>query len=152
MTVLSIDPGRSEKPTIGYCVFTDKGEEIERGELDWRGLVATYGYDPETMTLFFRGYPVYRVVCEDFVNDPRVKRGGQRNGASEVIGAIEFVADSASVSFVRRDRSTLHAAMKHAGYTQTKAHLPHQDSAYVHGYSDFVMRGILPVVGIADTM
>lgn len=150
MTVLSVDPGRGEKPSIGYCLFSNDGNEVSRGELDWEGLVDRYclvdGY------LYFFDYLVLRVVCEDFVNDPRVKRGGQRNGASEVIGALEFLADQAEIPFIRRDRSTLTAAKLHAGYTQTKAHLPHADAAYVHGYSDFVMRGICPALGVDATL
>jgi hypothetical protein len=44
MTVLSIDPGRSAKPSIGWCLFEKDGTEIARGEMDWKGLVQSFGY------------------------------------------------------------------------------------------------------------
>jgi len=156
MSVLSIDPGRGAKPTIGYCVFTPEGVEVERGEMDWNDLCSSlwaerYGLEFSRSNPL-RQWVISRVVIEDFVNDPRVKRGGQRNGTSEVIGAIEFASAQGGAEFVRRDRNTLTAAKMHAGYTQTLKHLPHQDSAFVHGYSDFVMRGILPAVGVDGTL
>jgi len=151
VTVLAIDPGRSDtKATIGYCQFNDDGTEVIRGELTWDELVGVYRIEQieDQHVLYFGGSPISRVVVEDFVNDPRVKRGGQRNGASEVIGAVEILARQGGAEFVRRDRSTLHAAKLHAGYVLSKSHLPHKDAAYVHGYSDFVMRGILPALGV----
>jgi hypothetical protein len=154
MTVLSIDPGRSAKPSIGWCLFEKDGTEIARGEMDWKGLVQSFGYLVYYLggDLTFKDRVLTRIVIEDFVNDPRVKRGGQRNGASEVIGAVEILADMNHIEFVRRDRSTLTAAKMHAGYTQTLKHLPHADAAYVHGYSDFVERGIRPALGVGATL
>jgi hypothetical protein len=96
MTVLSIDPGRSAKPSIGWCLFEKDGTEIARGEMDWKGLVQSFDY-----LVYYLG------------------------------GDLTF---------------------KDAGYTQTLKHLPHADAAYVHGYSDFVERGIRPALGVGATL
>ena len=156
MTLLAIDPGRGVKPTIGYCLFNMKtGEEIERGELDWQGLVNAMFASREGLYFYVsttKSYIVNTIVIEDFVNDPRVHRGGQRNGTSEVIGAVEFTAAQCYVPFYRQDRSMLNAAKLHAQYTDTHKHLPHKDAAYLHGYHWLVGQGIVNAVGIDGTM
>jgi hypothetical protein len=151
MTLLAIDPGRGAKATIGWCTFKDDGTEIGRGELDWAELARLYRL-AFGGRLYFGLERITTVVIEDFVNDPRVRRGGQHNGASEVIGAVEILAYQAHVPFIRQDRSELPAAKMHAQYTDTHKHLPHKDAAYLHGFHWFVGQGITPAMGIGDTL
>jgi hypothetical protein len=151
MTLLAIDPGRSVKPTIGWCTFKDDGTEIDRGEVDWPELARLYRL-AFGGRLYFGMERITTVVVEDFVNDPRVRRGGQHNGESEVIGAVEILAYQAHVTFVRQDRSVLPAAKLSANYTETHAHLPHKDAAYLHGRLYLVSQGVLNAVGIDGTI
>lgn len=157
----AFDPGRAKTPTIGFCIFDEKGIEVERGALTWDELVSSLGHSDADSGgwqtpysyAFFRGYLIEAIVVEDFVNDPRrTARGGQRNGASEVIGALEYVANKAdSVLFVRQRPGILEPAAMHTGYTipinpRTKkplSHMPHQDAAYLHGYYYLESVGIL---------
>lgn len=151
MPLLAIDPGRSFKgeKTIGYALFQDRdGKEIERGALSWDLLVKrlnVFGY------LDFDGYVISQVVIEDFINNEK-SRGGQRNGTSECIGAVEFACIKAGAPFTRQRPSILPVAMRHAGYVQKLKHLPHQDSAYLHGYYRLVQLGVLHPKGLAGTL
>lgn len=171
MTLLAIDPGRSVKASIGWCVFRDDGSEYTRGELTWDGLVRSLfvrGVDDEDdiglgqlwfSPMRYGGYRVNEVVVENFVNNLK-SRGGQTNGASEVIGAIEILATQAGVPFFRQSPSILPIAMKFAQYElpvnpRTKkpvSHLPHQDSAYLHGYYYLAYEGVLQPKGLAGTI
>lgn len=151
MTLLAIDPGRSFKgeKTIGYALFQDRdGREIERGALSWGLLMKrlnVLGY------LDFDGYTISEVVIEDFINNEK-SRGGQRNGTSECIGAVEFACIKAEVPFTRQKPSILPVAMRHAGYVQKLKHLPHQDSAYLHGYYYLTAKGVLGPTGLSATL
>lgn len=158
MALLAIDPGRSFKgeKTIGYALFQDRdGREIERGALSWEDLVGKLdirGVDEAIGPwLAFNTYDVYEVVIEDFINNEK-SRGGQRNGTSECIGAVEFACIKAGVPFTRQKPSILPVAMRHAGYVQKLKHLPHQDSAYLHGYYYLTAKGALHPKGLTATL
>lgn len=167
MTLLAIDPGRSYKgeKTIGVCLFSTTGKEIWRGSLSWEelfggmfsGLDVNIGHDE--ISMWFngpRGSMVFEriteVVCEDFVNDPKSARGGQRNGTSETIGGIETLCRYLDIPFWRQPSRILGPAKLLAGYEDTHKHLPHQDSAYLHGYYYLVGKGILQSADLADTL
>lgn len=157
MTLLAIDPGRSYKgeKTIGYCLFTGRGEEIKRGSISFEELCRELRIQDEmgqSYWLEFLGWDVHDIVIEDFVNDPKSARGGQRNGTSECIGAVEILARQAEVPFTRQRSSLLGPAKLLAGYTGTAKHLPHQDSAYLHGYYYLVEKGVLQSKGLAATL
>lgn len=153
--LLAVDPGRAKTPSIGWCLFDTKGQEIARGELTWDGLVKELSLVkfPAANRLFFGLWLIEAVVVENFRNDPsRTARGGQTNGASEVIGALEMMAAQADdVLFVRQGADKLDPAAKHTGYSipinpRTKkplSHMPHQDAAYLHGYYYLESVGIL---------
>lgn len=165
MTLLAIDPGRSFKgeATIGWCVFRDDGSEYARGELSWDDLCRTLwtrGLDDEDDfghgELWFSpsrygGYRIDEVAIEDFVNNEK-SRGGQRNGTSETIGAVEILATQAGVSVTRQRAAILSTAKLHAGYEQKLKHLPHEDSAYLHGYYRLVEKGVLHPKGLSATL
>lgn len=160
MTLLAIDPGRSYKSekTIGYALFNAQGKEFERGPVSFEDLCKNLGIQR------FRGvtwlsweihdatYEVNEIVIEDFVNDPKSARGGQRNGTSECIGAVEILAIQAGVPFARQRSSILGPAKLLADYQGKSKHLPHQDSAYLHGYYYLVQKGVLSSKGLQGTM
>lgn len=152
MTLLAIDPGRSYKgeKTVGYCLFTNLGEEIQRGSLSFEHLVTALDYDYNGLTGW--GYALYAVVIEDFVNDPKSARGGQRNGTSECIGAVEALCIKADATFTRQSNTILPVAKMHAGYVDTHKHLPHQDSAFLHGYYYLTKKGVLQPKGLSSTL
>lgn len=160
MTLLAIDPGRSYKgeKTIGYALFHGDGRAIERGSISFEELALRLNldspdqvWDSASTYLMFDNWEIDEVVVEDFVNNDRSK-GGQRNGTSECIGAVEFACIKAEVPFTRQPPATLNPAKLHAGYVQKVKHLPHQDSAYLHGFEYLVAKGVLHPKGLADTL
>lgn len=157
MTLLAIDPGRSVKEaSIGYCVFQDVSghgdiREMERGEIAWHGLVHLLRPYPASLLLRFKDVSISEVVVENFVNNTR-SRGGQTNGPSEVIGAIEYAAALCGTPFTRQPNTILPVAKLHAGYEQKLKHLPHQDAAFLHGYYYLVSKGLLTPKGLASTL
>ena len=156
MTLLAIDPGRSYKgeKTIGYACFHSNGDEWDRDSMTFEGLcqrLAIVRYRGKQL-LTFRGFQVTEIVIEDFVNDPKSARGGQRNGTSECIGAVEILAIQAGVPFTRQRSAILGTAKLLADYQGKAKHLPHQDSAYLHGYYYLVEKGVLSSKGLQGTM
>lgn len=159
MTLLAIDPGRSYKGerTIGYALFQSTGAEISRGSLSWEELSTSLRpLAPRSEVLLFETSTIRRmvheIVIEDFVNDPKSARGGQRNGTSECIGAVEILAIQAGVPFTRQRSSVLGPSKLLADYQGKAKHLPHQDSAYLHGYYYLVQKGVLSSKGLQGTM
>lgn len=167
MTLLAIDPGRSftgkgkARQSIGTCMFTDVGLEIplERRAVSFEELARELVFGTlieKNVTprkcLTYQNRVVDEIVIEDFVNDPQSARGGQRNGTSECIGAVEILAMQAGIPFTRQKSAILGPAKLLAGYEQTLKHLPHQDSAYLHGYYYLVQKGILQSKGLAATL
>ena len=156
MALLSIDPGRSYKgePTIGYCLFSDMGVEVERGAISFENLIDNFvsHYGLAWVDKNDGAWDLDTVVIEDFVNDPKSARGGQRNGTSECIGAVEALCMKADVDMIRQRSDVLGPAKLHAGYEQKLKHLPHQDSAFLHGHEYLVRQGVLPVKGLDDTV
>ena len=149
MTLLSIDPGRAKKASIGYCLFTEKGEEITRGEMTFEQLVWALYFDRSGVT--FMGRSIYTIVIENFVNNAK-SRGGQTNGTSECIGAVEYVAIRGETDMIRQPPAILPVAKLQAQYVDRLGHLPHQDSAYLHGFYYLVSIGVLQPKGLADTL
>ena len=158
MILLAIDPGRAVKASIGYALFAPNGStdwrEFDRGEITWDELcqwLRIYDIDWTYPGLDFKEWFVTEIVIEDFVNNTK-SRGGQRNGTSEVIGAVEILATQAGVPFTRQPNTILPVAKLHAGYEQTLKHLPHQDAAFLHGYYYLVSKGRLQPKGLESTM
>ena len=159
MTLLAIDPGRSFKgeATIGISIWRDNGwHETKREAVSFETLVSRLeirddGVYATTPWLEYDGYCEHEVVIEDFINNEK-SRGGQRNGTSECIGAVEFACIKAGVPLTRQRPSILPVAMAHAGYVQKLKHLPHQDSAYLHGYYYLVSKGVLKPSGLEATL
>lgn len=159
MTLLAIDPGRSYKgeKTIGISLWWDNSwSETMREAVSFETLVSRLeirndGVYATTPWLGYGDYCVHEVVIEDFINNEK-SRGGQRNGTSECIGAVEFACAKAGVPFTRQSNTLLPVAKLHAGYEQKLKHLPHQDSAYLHGYEYLVSKGVLKPVGLEATL
>lgn len=159
MTLLSIDPGRSftgtgkARQSIGYALFLGNGEYLDRGSLSFEELcesLTPLALKAEVLIFSPPGLTsrmVHEIVIEDFVNDPKSARGGQRNGTSECIGAVEILAVQAGVPFTRQRSDVLPAAKLHApkGSFKDLKHLRHEDSAFLHGYEFLVRRGDIEV-------
>jgi hypothetical protein len=94
---------------------------------------------------------IHEVVIENFINNPK-SRGGQTNGTSEVIGAVEILATQAGVPFTRQPNTILPVAKLHAGYVDRLTHLPHQDAAFLHGHHYLIEKGVLKPVGLKATI
>ncbi|QRI45094.1 holliday junction resolvase [Microbacterium phage Shocker] len=165
MTLLAIDPGRSYKGerTIGWALFSrHSGLEVVRSSMSFeelcRSLWGQQAYRPSMPPgLYFTrpngtDWRITEIVIEDFVNDPKSARGGQRNGTSECIGAVEILAIQAGVPFTRQRSAILGTAKLLADYQGKAKHLPHQDSAYLHGYYYLVEKGVLSSKGLQGTM
>ena len=176
MTLLAIDPGRSftgkgkARQSIGFSLFSleevgetgrQEWQEIQRGVQSWEELCRNLkvfehrdwnGVGTDEYRLQFADWEIDEVVIEDFVNDPKSARGGQRNGTSECIGAVEILAIQAGVPFTRQRSAILGTAKLLADYQGKAKHLPHQDSAYLHGYYYLVQKGVLSSKGIQGTL
>lgn len=161
MTLLAIDPGRSFKgeASIGVSIWWDgTWQETIRRSLTFEELVSNLEFRDEgayatTPWLEFDGYQIHEVVIEDFVNNAQSK-GGQRNGTSECIGAVEFACIKAEVPLIRQEPAALGPAKLHApaGSWKPLKHLRHEDSAYLHGYEYLVRKGVLQPARLAETM
>ena len=161
MTLLAIDPGRSYKgeATIGVSLWWDnEWSEVKREAVSFEDLVSRLeirdeGVYATTPWLAYNDYPVHEVVIEDFVNNSQSK-GGQRNGTSECIGAVEFACIKAGVPLTRQEPAALGPAKLHApaGSWKELKHLRHEDSAYLHGYEFLVRRGDLQAAGLSSTL
>lgn len=153
MTILSIDPGKR----IGYALFTDKGEDIERGVIqfdDWFDLCPLevngsneYGSEFE---LWFERYAISQLVVEGFRHDPTVKQGGSVHWASQVEGAVKMLAAITDTPIaVQYAGIALPVAKLFTGYvepttkTGNKKHLPDEDSAWLHGMYWMRSQGIV---------
>lgn len=141
MTLLAIDPGKR----IGYALFTDTGEEIERGVIqfdNWLSLVGIGNLHSDT-GMYFTGidseWSVTQLVVEGFRHDPNVKQGGSLHEASQIIGSVKTLAALTRTPLDVQFPNILPVAQIIAGYkppttrTGKKKHLPDQDSAYLHG-------------------
>ena len=148
MTLLSIDPGKR----IGYALFTDKGEEIERGVIDfdtWFSAESPVEFGDYGL-LHCNDWTVSQLVVEGFRHDPTVQQGGSLHEASQIVGSVKTLALIAEVPIAVQYASILPVAMLHDGYeppktrTGKKKHLPDQDSAWLHG------RYYLRSIGVLD--
>ena len=153
MTLLAIDPGRSftgtgkARQSIGFALFDRAGNEIRRGALSFEELAQTLTYQLNEGFLWWDFEAIHEIVIEDFVNDPKSARGGQRNGTSECIGAVEILAVQAGVPFTRQRSDVLPAAKLHApkGSFKDLKHLRHEDSAFLHGREYLIRKGVIEV-------
>ena len=163
MTLLAIDPGRSFKgeKTIGYCLFSEEGLEIDRGSMTFDQLIGNclyLGYhEGEFFLRWFRGQRwaggIAEVVIENYVNNPQSK-GGQLNGTSECVGAVEALCLLSGTPFTRQAPAKLGPAKLHApeGSWKKLKHLRHEDSAFLHGYEYLVGKGVLQSAGLTATL
>lgn len=131
MFTLAIDPGGSTtKASIGYALFDEEGGLMEKGVFTKKELYAH-------LESFRSGW---QVVIENFVNNEK-SRGGQTNGTSEIIGAVEFACHLNSVPLYRQSPRILSVAKIQNQYKlpinprtkQPVKHLPDEDSAMLHG-------------------
>lgn len=158
MTLLAIDPGRSYKgeATIGWCLFDDWGQEIGRGSINWEQLVQYLRQARHGLLFVFApgaAHLIDTVLIENFVNNPQ-SRGGQQNGTSECIGAVELACAWTATQFIRRPPAALGPAKYHApkGSFAPLAHLRHEDSAFLHGFEYLIETGVLTVPGVSSTL
>ena len=155
MTLLAIDPGRSFKgeASIGVCLWSRQWEwrELNRFETTFEELVDALDYDSSGLTGW--GRALHEVVIEDYVNNAQSK-GGQHNGTSECIGAVEALCRKSKTPFTRQEPAALGPAKLHApaGSWKPLKHLRHEDSAYLHGYEFLVRRGELQSAGLRGTL
>ena len=155
--ILCIDPGRSYlgDRTIGICLFHLNGAEQSRHEVNFEELVDRLSIlempGASYASVTYNGLLIETIVMESFVNNAR-SRGGQRNGTSECIGAVEYVALKTETPLILQQPAVLPVAKAHAGYEGKQAHLPHKDSAYLHGYYYLVKKGVLKPVGLEATL
>lgn len=163
MTLLAIDPGRSftgtgkARQSIGVSLQHLDGTEAYREAISFEQLCVRLRIVPKrygSVELVFHddermltSWIIREIVIEDFVNDPKSARGGQRNGTSECIGAVEILAVQAGVPFTRQRSDVLPAAKLHApkGSFKDLKHLRHEDSAFLHGREYLIDKGVIEV-------
>lgn len=153
MTLLSIDPGKR----IGYALFTDKGEDIERGVIQFESWFSTevtpIGTTDDADIWFYRRgvdrLEITQLVVEGFRHDPLVQQGGSVHWASQVEGAVKMLATLTGTPVAVQYAAILPVAMMHDGYeppvtkTGNKKHLPDEDSAWLHGRYFLRSQGVL---------
>lgn len=140
MTLLAIDGGKN----VGYALFTGKGEEIERGVIDFDTFFRDLQVSGHDQILFHSDksgdWEVGQLVVEGFRHDPNVKQGGSLHWASQIEGAVKMISARTGVpATVQYAGQALPVAKEITGYTGDltktgkKKHLPDQDSAWLHG-------------------
>lgn len=141
MSILSIDGGKN----VGYALFTDRGEEIERGVIQFDDWFVTGPYLASfTQELCFLrdglSHGISQLVVEGFRHDPNVKQGGSLHEASQIVGSVKtYAAITGTPVTVQYAGQALPVAKQITGYigdltkTGNKKHLPDQDSAWLHG-------------------
>lgn len=155
MTVLSIDGGKN----VGYALFTEEGEEIERGVIDFEDFfkefkigisVDWYSEEADIEWPKFKGMDINQFVVEGFRHDPSIKQGGSLHWASQIEGAVKMLGAVTEIPVaVQYAGQALPVAMLITGYekpttrTGNKKHLPDQDSAWLHGRYWFHCQGAL---------
>ena len=155
MTLLAIDPGKR----IGYALFTDAGEDIERGVIqfdDWfsepyRAVEIVNLLPTRKPNLLFkeRCYEITQLVVEGFRHDPDIPQGGSLHEASQIVGSVKTLAAVTNTPIAVQYSRILPVAMMHAGYeppktrTGNKKHLPDEDSAWLHGRYWLTERGVI---------
>lgn len=151
MTLLAIDPGKR----IGYALFKDNGEEMERGVIEFDNWFSgdLLDWDREFDSLSIETpcgiYGITQLVVEGFRHDPLVKQGGSVHWASQIEGAVKMLAALSRIPVAVQYSSILTVAMMHAGYeppktrTGNKKHLPDEDSAWLHGRYWLTAQGVL---------
>ena len=158
MTVLALDGGKN----IGYALFTDTGEEIDRGVTDYRYFFSPYN-DPyyNFFQVFdldlglgnhvaFQGYVISTIVVEGIMHNPMINQGGSQRWESQVEGAARMLGVIASVKVVvQRPGDALATTLMHEGLewpktkTGRKKHLPDDLAAWLHGRYYFRSIGVL---------
>jgi len=142
VTLLAIDGGDKN---VGYALFTDEGEEIERGVITFENFEEWFwlGLDRELMFSPPLDGPIHEItqlVVEGYRHDPGVKQGGSIHGASQIEGAVKILGAVTGIPVtVQYAGQALPVAKQITGYTGdltktgNKKHLPDQDSAWLHG-------------------
>lgn len=157
MTLLAIDPGRSPKgeASIGVAAFNlwDAGKELFRERVTFEYLVDHFLIEDGTGDLWYGDELLEEVIIENFVNNAK-SRGGQTNGTSECIGAVEVLCRKTGTPFHRQEPAALGPAKLHAprGSWKPLKHLRHEDAAYLHGYEYLVRTGRLLPAGFVATL
>lgn len=150
MTILAIDGGKR----VGYALFTDKGDDIERGVIliehffNWFWL----DYDGELMFSVPGDGPSHHIldiVVEGIRHNPMISQGGSQRWESQVEGAMRMLGAVSDAEVTVQPANILPVAMIQNQYpkpvtrTGKPKHLPDQDAAWLHGRYFLVAKGIL---------
>lgn len=156
MTVLALDGGKN----IGWALFTDQGEEISRGVVDYRTFFRqdNKGFERSPIGTEVDGFVTWElngyyfidtIVVEGIRHNPDIKQGGSQRWESQVEGAARILAVVTSVKVVVQPPDRLSVSLMHEGMewprtkTGNKKHLPDDLSAYLHGRYYFRSIGVL---------
>lgn len=128
-TVLSIDPGKR----IGVALWTGRGVRAWAVVMDFEELADWL--DAE--------HALQVIVIEGYRTNPKIKQGGSKQLASQVIGMVRAYARRRGIKLVIQENTILKVAGLHAGISvPTQGHLSDDLSATLHGFYYFESIGM----------
>ncbi len=126
---LALDPGE----TTGFAYFNSEGDSVEIGEVF---------SDEELDALLDRLSPTV-VVVEDWVTNPHVHMGGNKQLTARTIGSVESWTRRHNAKIVLQPNTIKSIGYLWAGIPKPKNKaLSHRSDAYVHGIYYLQREGI----------
>lgn len=129
MYLLALDPGE----TTGFATFDANGDSLEIGEVF---------SDAELDELLDRVAPDL-IVVEDWVTNPHVHMGGNKQLTARTIGSVESWARRHTAKVILQPNTIKSIGYRWAGIPKPKnKSLSHRSDAYVHGVYYLQKNGI----------
>lgn len=126
--MLSIDPGKR----IGVSLWHEGGVLIWKAVMDFEELSDWLEVEHGLKTIVIEGYRT----------NPKIKQGGSKQLASQVIGMVRAYARRRGTKMVIQENTILRVAAMHSGISVPKGHIPDDVASVLHGFYYFESQGM----------
>lgn len=127
-TVLSIDPGKR----IGVSLWHSSGTLLWKVVMDFE----------ELSDWLEAEFGLTTIVIEGYRTNPKIKQGGSKQLASQVIGMVRAYARRRKIKLVIQENTILRIAALHAKIAVPKGHIPDDIASVLHGFYYFESIGM----------
>src|SRR5690606_34647866 len=111
VTILSLDGGKN----IGWALFTDTGDDIDRGVISHEVFFETFSDEPFYVSgrgdLWFLGFQIGQLVVEGIRHNPNINQGGSQRWESQVEGGARILGKVVGVPVEVQPANILPTAM-----------------------------------------